>query len=52
MNLSPVHLVFDLLAALTALAVTWLIYRWRLSDRVELIEREGRCEFYLAWHWR
>ena len=41
MNLSPVHLVFDLLAALTSLAVTWLIYRWRLSDRVELIERAG-----------
>ncbi len=41
MNLSPVHLVFDLIAALTSLAVTWLIYRWRLSDRVELIERAG-----------
>ncbi|MFQ5668275.1 MAG: prolipoprotein diacylglyceryl transferase family protein [Gemmatimonadales bacterium] len=41
MTFSPVHLVFDLFAAASSLAVAWLVYRWRLSDRVELIERAG-----------
>lgn len=41
MPIVSVHLVFDLLASATAVTVTWLVYRWRLCDRVGLIERAG-----------
>lgn len=36
-----IHTVFDLLAAGTALGLTFLVYRWRLRDCVRKIERAG-----------
>ena len=41
MGFIPIHVAFDLLAALCSLAVTWMMYQWRLTDRVRLIERAG-----------
>lgn len=41
MKVVPIHFVFDLLAAGAAVTTTWLVYRWRLRDRVALIEQAG-----------
>jgi prolipoprotein diacylglyceryltransferase len=36
-----VHTVFDLLAALSAMAMTLLVYRWRLGENAKKIETAG-----------
>ena len=36
-----VHTLFDVLAACTALAVTYAVYRWRLEDAGAVIEEQG-----------
>lgn len=41
MSPALVHLGFDVLAAVSSLVVTWLVFQWRLTDRVRLIEQAG-----------
>lgn len=41
MQLSLVHALFDVLAALCAFAVTYVVYRWRLRENVEVIGGAG-----------
>jgi prolipoprotein diacylglyceryltransferase len=36
-----IHLIFDLLAAASAAAMTFLVYRWRLADAAQRIEDAG-----------
>ncbi len=36
-----VHVVFDVLAAVSALTITWVIFSGHLADRAKLIERAG-----------
>lgn len=36
-----IHLVFDLLAAISSFSVTYVVYRWRLAPAVERIEQAG-----------
>ena len=36
-----IHLLFDLIAALTAVGMTWAAYRWRLAAAAARIERSG-----------
>lgn len=41
MALSPIHSLFDILAALCALAATVITYRWRLRSHAARIDRAG-----------
>lgn len=41
MQLSLVHTLFDILAALCALAATYVVHRWRLRDSVDVIGNAG-----------
>ena len=43
-----IHTLFDLLAAASALTMTFTVYRWRLAEAAQRIESAG---LVMRWRW-